>query len=52
MKSIGYWIIGIILILAVIYGFYWMLKTGSYWLFYEDMVKQTIRELVKPIALK
>lgn len=38
--------------LAVIYGMYWIFKTVSYELFYESMVKDTIREMVKPEYLK
>jgi len=37
-------IVGIAAFCAFIWGFYWVTKTGSYWLFYED----TIREMVKP----
>ena len=48
MKEIGMFIGGIILVCLVIWGCYWLAKTFSYWLFYEDMVKETIRELVKP----
>ena len=48
MKEIGIFIGGIILILLIIWGCYWAIKSFSYWLFYEDMVKETIRELVKP----
>ncbi|RLD66129.1 MAG: hypothetical protein DRI84_05375 [Bacteroidetes bacterium] len=46
MKEIGMFIGGIILVCLVIWGCYWLAKTFSYWLFYEDMVKATIRELV------
>jgi len=37
---------------VTIYCSYWIAKNVSYWFFYEDMVKQTIEELVKPEALK
>lgn len=37
---------------AFIYGGYWVAKHGSYFFFYEDMVKQTIQETVKAEALK
>jgi hypothetical protein len=39
-------IVGLILTIAIIYGCYWVAKTVSYKIFYEDMVKQTIREMV------
>jgi len=35
-----------------IYGCYWIAKTVSYSIFYEDMVKQTIIEMVEPESLK
>lgn len=41
-----------ILWLLAIYAMYWFFKTGSYWFFYEDMVMDTIREMVKPEHLK
>ena len=41
-----------IIIPAFIYGAYWMAKTVSYNLFYEDMVRQTVAEMVQPEALK
>lgn len=34
------------------WGVYWLYKHGSYWLWYEEMVQGTIRELVKSEALK
>lgn len=43
---------GIALICGVIYGLYWVAKSASYVLFYESMVQQTVRELVKKEALK
>ena len=41
-------IFGVVIILTVIYGVYWITKTVSYTIFYEDMVKSTIRDMVKP----
>jgi len=35
-----------------IYGCYWLVKTGSYFFFYESMVQETITEMVKPEYLK
>jgi len=43
---------GILLVLALTYGGYWIAKNVSYWLFYEDMVRETVTELVKQAALK
>ena len=46
-------IIGLVVILlAFIYGCYWVGKSLSYTIFYEDMVVQTIRETVMPEFLK
>jgi len=52
MKILFYWLAGIIVFLLCFYSFYWLFKSFSYWLFYEDMVKQTIHELVKQTALR
>ena len=52
MKDIVIGIIGTITTLAVIYALYWIAKNGSYFFFYESMVQDTIRELVKSGALK
>jgi len=43
---------GAILAVALVVGLYWLAKHGSYWLWYEDMVKETIQEMVKTEALK
>jgi len=43
----------IILVVCIfIYGGYWIVKHGSYWLWYEDMVEETIEERVKPECLR
>jgi len=52
MKDVLIFVLGIILTCAVIYGLYWIAKTGSYFFFYEAMVQETIREIVKPEYLK
>jgi len=48
--------VGIVAVLVAlgffIYGAYWVAKAVSYRVFYEDMVKKTITEVVKPEALK
>ncbi len=41
-----------IAICAIVYAFYWVFKSGSYFFFYEGMVQDTIREMVKTGALK
>ena len=45
-------LLGVVAICFLIYGMYWIVKTGSYWFFYEDMVQDTIREMVKAGSLK
>jgi hypothetical protein len=47
-------IIGVLVFCAIagfIYGSYWVAKTVSYSFFYEDMVADTVREMVKPESL-
>jgi len=39
-------VVGVGLIVALIYGAYWLAKTVSYAVFYEDMVIETIRNTV------
>jgi len=50
------WVFGVLLSFAAIYAFYWVFKSFSYWLFYEDMVQDTVKEMlgryVKPESLK
>jgi len=36
----------------MVYGSYWVAKTVSYTIFYEDMVKDTVRQMVKDECLK
>ena len=43
--------IGVILFFIVLYGMYWVTKNVSYSIFYEDMVKNTIVEMVKRDSL-
>ena len=40
------------LIVLFFYGAFWAFKTASYYLFYEDMVRETIAEMVKVGALR
>ena len=51
MKALGY-LFAIAVMCAALYGWWWLLKNGSYWLWYEDLVKETIREVVRQEALK
>ena len=52
MKTLILYLAGAIAICAFLYGAYWLAKHGSYWLWYDDMVRETIREMVKQEALK
>jgi len=50
--SIGVVVAAIVTIVLMIYSCYWAAKTVSYKVFYRDMVRTTITEMVKPEALK
>lgn len=52
MKEFAGIIAGLVIVCGIIYGGYWLAKTVSYSLFYEDMVQKTITEMVKADALK
>lgn len=52
MKEILRFLMIAILICFFIYCMYWLAKNGSYFFFYEDMVKETIKEMVKPEYLR
>lgn len=39
-------IVGILAFCLFIWGMYWITKTFSYWFFYEDMVRETVREMI------
>jgi len=49
---IGITIVGIIAVLFLIYGGYWLTKTVSYNIFYKDMVRSAIVEMIDPEFLK
>ena len=51
MKEVLGIIAMVIGVVGFIYGMYWLMKTGSYFFFYEGMVQETIREMVKSGAL-
>jgi hypothetical protein len=40
------------LIMLALYVAFWVLKTASFYLFYEDMVRETIIEMVSPEFLR
>lgn len=52
IKSIVLGIAAAIALGVSIWGAMWLTKHGSYALFYEDMVKETVRKMVKPECLK
>lgn len=55
MKMLKMIVIGVgslLIALSFLYGCYWVAKTVSYSVFYEDMVIRTINKTVKPEALK
>lgn len=47
MKDIIYGVIGVLLFCLFTYGMYYIFKSVSYNLFYEDMVKDTVLEVLK-----
>ena len=51
MKFLSY-ILAIIAFVSFIYCAYFLAKNVSYYLWYDDMVKETVREMVKQEALK
>jgi len=48
MKNGLTFVVGAIISIAVIYGMYWVTKTVSYKVFYQSMVQDTVRQMVKP----
>ena len=52
MKAFLSVVVFVVVFLGVIYGGFWIAKKTSYFFFYEDFVKETIKEVVKPEALK
>lgn len=55
MSAFGWTLTAILyfaMMMAFFYGIYWMAKTFSYWLFYEDMVRETIKQMVESGALR
>lgn len=52
MKKLTATVALVIVSIIFIYASYMVAKSISYTLFYEDMVQQTIREMVKPEYLR
>jgi len=52
MRKLLIVIAGLLGFVAFVYGMYWVFKTVSYVLFYEEMVKATITTMIKPEYLK
>ena len=52
VKIIALSVVSIVAFLFFIYGAYWVAKNVSYAIFYEDMVKETIVEMVDGKYLK
>jgi hypothetical protein len=52
MTMVALSIASIFLFGGFIYGTYWVAKTVSYKVFYADMVEQTIKDTVRPEALR
>lgn len=52
IKSAAGALIVVIGFAVVLYGCYWIAKKVSYEIFYEDFVKQTVREMVDEGSLK
>lgn len=44
--------VGMVALMAVLYGGYWVGKYASYPLFYQEHVRATVREMVRADALQ
>ena len=44
--------VGMVALMAILYGGYWVGKYASYQLFYQEHVRATVREMVRPDALQ
>lgn len=51
MKSL-YWFVGIVIVLSLLFGGWYLKRKINYELLYKNMVQETVREMVKPEALK
>jgi uncharacterized membrane protein YwzB len=52
LKSFAQGFLGLIFALIFFYVSWWVVKSISYGLFYQSMVRDTITEMVRPEALK
>ena len=52
MKQFMIFTLSFLIFLSSLYGIYWVVKTVSYSIFYEDMVIETINQKVKSSCLK
>lgn len=48
VKAVLLFVLYLVIACLFTYGVYWVLKYGSYVFFYQAMVQETIREMVKP----
>ncbi len=44
--------VGMVALMVIIYGGYWVGKYASYQLFYQEQVRATVREMVRAAALQ
>ena len=49
--KVAMWGFVVFVVCIFLYGSFWFAKNVSYWLWYEEMVKETVIEMVKPEAL-
>jgi hypothetical protein len=47
-KYIAIGILVVVIIITAIYGVFWVSKKVGYEVFYEDLVQQTVKDMVKP----
>lgn len=52
MKLLLFYSACFVLICLLAYGVFWLAKHGSYYLWYEDLVQETVREMIDPAALR
>jgi len=52
MKNVAISVAAIALSFSAIYGVYWVAKTVSYKVFYEDMVLESIKQTVTKSCIK
>lgn len=52
MKEVLGVVLGLVVAGTLMYGLYWVGKSLSYTIFYQDMVREEIREMVKEGSLR